>query len=192
MTAPHLLARRVLALSLLAALLGTGYLLLIAPVAAERALNAESIADDRDLLERLDRLAAMRSGLAARLDAVRRQQAAQAFYLTEATDALAAAELQERVRAVIAGGGVTLRSIQILPAQDEEGFRRIAIRVQVSTALEGLFEIAYALETTKPLLFIDNVDVQSRMVRQTTTGPAPDPMLAVTLDLYGYRPAEGS
>ncbi|MGH6884441.1 MAG: GspMb/PilO family protein [Hypericibacter sp.] len=49
--------------------------------------------------------------------------------------------------------------------------------------------MVHALETSQPFLFLDNVDIQSRSVRQTDQQAA-EPILTVSLDLYGYRSPE--
>ena len=78
---------------------------------------------------------------------------------------------------------------------DEQGFRRITLRIQMSATIEALFETIYALETGTPVLFVENLDIHSRFVRrrssQTDTQVAPDaPLLVVAFDLSGYMPLE--
>ena len=75
---------------------------------------------------------------------------------------LAAAELQQRVKAVIEAAGATLRSTQALPPTEEGN----AVKVTVSTTMMGdtdtLRKILRDLEAQTPLLFVDNLDVSAR------------------------------
>jgi general secretion pathway protein M len=87
-----------------------------------------------------------------------------------------------------ANGGV-LNSTQILDTTSEEGFRRLAVRVRMSGGSEALYKVFHALETERPFLFVDNVDINARTVR-TREGQGETVELMVTFDLFGYmRPA---
>ena len=110
--------------------------------------------------------------------------------LSEVRDLLGRTELQDLAQATIGQNGGTIRSIQTLPGESEGEFRRVALRIHLVTTTPALFRITHSLETGQPLLFLDNVDVQSRSVRQTAEQQPREPMLIVILDLYGYRPAE--
>lgn len=190
MISPIVFGRRLAALSLLMGILALIYFLAVAPLVSEYRRNEEAIADAQDLLVRFQRLAAAQTGLQGQVDELRQRESSQGYYLTQGTDALAAAELQDRLKAVVQEDGGTLRSMQILPTEEQDNFRRIAIRLQLTTTTEALSNVVYSLETMNPLLFIDNVDVQSRLSRPTKDGTVVDPILVVSLDLYGYRQPE--
>jgi general secretion pathway protein M len=192
MTPAMTVVSRLMALSLLAALIGSFGLLVVQPLWLEYRNNGEAIRESSQLLARYQALAGDRSSLESQLNGLRERQAQEGYVLTGSTDALAAAELQDRVKSVIAESGGSVRSIQILPSADDGKFRRIAIRLQMTTTTAAFFDVAYALETTMPLLFLDNVDVQSRVARVAAGKPAPEPVLSVTLDLYGYRQPDGT
>ena len=183
---------RLAAVSILVALIASFSLLIVRPLWLEYRNNDEAIADAGQLLARYKNLAGERARLESQLAQLHDRQAQQGYILTGGTDALAAAELQDRVKAVITESGGAMRSIQILSAEDDGRFRRIAIRLQMTTTTEAFFEVAYALETTLPLLFLDNVDVQSRVARPVAGKPPPEPVLNVTLDLFGYRQPDGT
>lgn len=78
---------------------------------------------------------------------------------------------------------------------DEQGFRRITLRIQMTATIEALFETIYTLETGTPVLFVENLDIRSRFTRrrinQAGAQEAPDaPLLTVGFDLSGYMPLE--
>lgn len=192
MTPTMAMVSRLTAASILVVLVTIVSLLIVHPLWLAYRDNDEAILENNKLLARYQNLAAERTHLQSQLDQLLDHQAEQGYVLTGSTDALAAAELQDRVKSVIAESGGSVRSIQILPAADDGKFRRVAIRLQMTTGTAAFFEVAYALETTLPLLFLDNVDVQSRVVRAMADKPAPEPVLNITLDLYGYRRPDGT
>jgi general secretion pathway protein M len=162
---------------------------MLVPLRQSYAETDQKIAEARELLARYERLAAGRLELEAQVKELRDRQSTQGNYLTGGTDALAAADLQDRVNAIIAANNGTLRSIQVLPAEDEGGYRRVAMRLQVTATTSALFNIVYALESETPLLFIDNFDVQARRKRNVNTDqPQQETILTIGLDLFGYLP----
>jgi len=187
---------RLAALLLLAVVAAAGYQFLVAPIVAAYAGTDQAIADARERLEHFQRLAATRPALAAQMAALLQRQAPHGYYLTGGTDALSAVALQDRLKQVIGANGGTTRSIQPLPGVDEHGFRRVTVRVQLTATTESLFHIVYALEAGAPVVFIENIDAQSRAVLRTAEragakAPPEEPMLTVAFDLYGYLPLEG-
>lgn len=186
---------RTAAVLLLIAVAAAAYTFLLEPLVLGYGDADRQIDDVREQLSRYQRLAALRPALESQL----RQSAAKAptehYYLSGGTDALAAAGLQDHINALVQGKGGSLRSIQPMPGSDEQGFRRITVRVQMSATSEVLFETLYALEAETPVLFIENLDIQSRFVRRRNNEAgqqaAPEePLLTVGFDLSGYLPIE--
>jgi hypothetical protein len=59
----------------------------------------------------------------------------------------------------------------------------------MSGGSEALYKVLYALETERPFLFVDNIDVNARSMR-AREGQAETIELMVSFDLFGYmRPA---
>lgn len=126
-----------------------------------------SIAEAEDRLGRLQRIAAARPALEQQLTEIDRNSDADVYYLAQTAPNLAATELQQQARAVIESNGGRLASTQVLPVENEAGFTRVAIRVQMLvTDLEALQKSLYALESAQPLLFIDEVQMRARQVRK--------------------------
>ena len=87
--------------------------------------------------------------------------------------------------------GGTVRSIQSLPGQDDEEFRRVSVRVQFTGTTESLFQAVYSLETARPFVFVDNLDIRNRRSRRRANQQSDNPALNVTLDLSGFvRPRQ--
>lgn len=183
---------RLTALLLLALVLFGVYLFVVEPlVVGYDAIDRETD-DAREQLAHFERLAAMRPAVAQQLQQVDSQQTAQGYYLSGGTDALAAAGLQDRINALVAANGGTLRSTQPMPGVEEQGFRRITLKVQLTATTEELFDTLYELEAGAPILFVEDLDIQSRIVRRQTGDTAganesqPITLLAVAFDLSGY------
>lgn len=191
MVSPRL--SRLLALALLIAALAVPYLAVVRPFVAELAANRELLAEQAALRERYGRIAANSAGLGERLDALREQPVAEHAYLEGASESLVAAELQSRVKSAVQSNGGTLNSTQILDATTEAGFRRLAVRVRMSASTDALPKVLYALESSEPFLFIDNVDINARTVRRRETGGKGETEtveLIASFDLFGYmRPS---
>lgn len=172
------------------------YLFLVEPLVVGHDSIDREIDDAQEQLAHFERLAAMRPAVAQQLQQVGSQQTAQGYYLSGGTDALAAAGLQDRINALVAANGGTLRSTQPMPGVEEQGFRRITLKVQLTATIEELFGTLYALESGAPILFVEDLDIQSRIVRRQTSGkaganePQPIPLLAVAFDLSGYLPVQ--
>jgi hypothetical protein len=99
---------------------------------------------------------------------------------------------QEDVGAKIEKNGGKLRSIQILPVKTDGDFKRVSVRVQLTATLGSFARILYALESGKPYVFIDNLDVKNRRGRKAKQKEEEDPELVIRFDLYGYlRPELG-
>lgn len=174
-------------------MLGAAYVFLMEPVVLDYSETDRRIEEIREQLSRYQRLAAMRPALENQMRQSAAETTTEGYYLRGGTDALAAAWLQDRVSALVQGSGGSLRSIQPMPGTDEQGFRRITLRVQMTATNEALVEILYGLETGTPVLFIESLDIQSRYIRHRSNKvgqeAAPEALLlTVGFEVSGYMP----
>lgn len=191
MTALPPAASRALALLLLLGGLALFYLVMVQPVLQDRAQIRQAIAERRAALARFDRVAAELPRREAQLAALRRRQAATAGFLQGSNDALLAAQIQSRVKALVEAAHGELKSTQVLPVQDEGRYRRIAVRAQMTLDLTGAQQVLYGIETNSPLLFLDNVDLHSHIEGRRRESGSPSPSLDLRFDVYGYRRGAG-
>ncbi len=184
---------RLAALALSAGVAFGLYIFVAAPIVASYAETDAAVAQAAELLDRYRRVAAARPALQERLDALKSRQSEIGNYLGGETDALAGAELQEKVNATVAAGGGALRSVQILPVKAGGGFRRIGVRVQMTATIAQVLRILHGLGAGSTLLFVDNLEVRNRRAPRRRNQPVEmDPTLLVRLDLFGYlRPEAG-
>lgn len=112
--------------------------------------------------ERLSGLAASKPGLSAHAQGLANVMQSSGLTIERETPALAAADMQRLVGEVIAAQGGEVRSVQMVPAVQEAGFVRVAIRVQMNGNSQVLASVFEQLESSEPLVFVDDVRIQGR------------------------------
>jgi general secretion pathway protein M len=181
---------RLLALALLAAVPVLAYLLVVEPVIAAYRNAGAAIAQGQRLLQSYRERAEQRPQLAQLLAAEEERVADVTGYLAAVDDALAAVELQDRMKAVVEATGGQLRSAQSLkvePVDGIEGVRRAGLKVRFTADIDSLATILYELETGEPYLFVDALSIREpRRQRRRRDEPEAAPQLDVVVDLYGY------
>lgn len=190
MLRPGSLPSRLLALALLAAVPLLGWTFVVEPVIAAYREANQAIAQTQRLLHDYRERAEQRPQLAELVAEQEAHAAAVRGYLEAVDDALAAAELQDRAKIVIEGGGGALRSAQSLrvePVEASAAVRRAWLQVRFSADIESLATILYELETGEPYLFVDGLSIREpRRQRRRRDEPEGAPQLDIVLDLYGY------
>ena len=102
--------------------------------------------------------------------------------------ALAAAELQRRVKQVIEQQGGAVVSSQVLGEKTERGMQQITVRVTMRAGIEALGKILHGLESQPPVLMFDNVHIGSRPGGTSRwRGSTSAQELDVRLDVIGFR-----
>lgn len=179
---------RLLAVALLVFVVVVPYLGILRPYLESLREGREEIAE---IVALRDRYVALAAGV--RIDGweegLREEGDGQPAYLQGPSEALVSADLQNRVKMVVQENGGELNSTQVLEPTSEETFRRLSVRVRMSGGSEALYKVLYALETERPFLFIDNIDINARTMR-VREGQGETIELMVSFDLFGYmRPA---
>ncbi len=177
---------RLAAIGLLAAVIAAVAVFAVLPTLQAYDDTEIALARAKEQVIGFERVARGRSAYEARLQELTARESASQVYLQGGTDALAAARLQDQVSGVIERHGGTVRSIQSLPGQDDEEFRRVSVRVQFTGTTESLFQAVYSLETARPFVFIDNLDIRNRRSRRRANQQTDNPALSITLDLSGF------
>ncbi|MCU7813300.1 MAG: type II secretion system protein M [Candidatus Thiodiazotropha sp. (ex Notomyrtea botanica)] len=118
-------------------------------------------------------------------------------YLQSATESLATAELQRKVKQLIAGKQGNILSTQVLQTTEEEGFSRVVIRVRMKSTLEDMLSIFHSLESQKPYLFISDLTIRSRQVARRRLPATKElnkalRLLDIDFQLSGYMRGEKS
>lgn len=103
--------------------------------------------------------------------------------LPENSDAQAAALLQEMLKSAASAAQVDIQGLQVLPSETLPGASRIAVRLKGRGDLAGLDRLLYAIEASRPLLYPDNLQIQSRALQPA----APAAPLDFQLDVAGFK-----
>jgi general secretion pathway protein M len=88
------------------------------------------------------------------------------------SDAIAAADLQERLQAMAARVGAPLRSAEALPGEAAGAYRRIGVRVSASAQWPALVRLLEAVAQASPRMLVDDLQLRAApaMLR---SGPRP-------------------
>ena len=178
--------QRLLALGLL--LIGLAVLVgaLVVPVLLLHRHYDRAIEDFGDKLTRYRRVAAQAPELRAALEAVRTRDGRK-FYLHNTATNLAAAELQEMVKAAIENNGGRITTSQNTTARDDGRFKQVGVNVQFFATTPALQKILAAIETQQPYLVVDNIAVRPlNAFRGFKPGPGQEPELNLQLDVSAW------
>jgi general secretion pathway protein M len=144
---------RISALVILAALI---VLFCLGPAAAYWgwvAGNADALAAKAAVLQRYRALAGAETKAAV--------PAGPALLFGDMPESQATALLQETVKTAAAAAHVQVLGLQVLRSEAVSGATRIGVRVRASGDVAGLRGLLYAIEIAKPLLYPDNLSIQS-------------------------------
>jgi general secretion pathway protein M len=178
MTALGPFLRRFLAIAFLVGVVAGVWLLLVQPVSDRFESHRESIARSQELLVGYLRIGGAREQLQRQLDAARRSREGMGGFLKGASAELVGAEVQRKVREITDARGGELKTIQILPAEAEDRFSKVTVKVMMIADAESLQKIFYALEAAMPFLFLDNLLIRAQYRRSGE--------MEVRYDVYGY------
>jgi general secretion pathway protein M len=168
---------------------------LVLPWLQRRDYYDDAIAQRSRQLQRYQAVIARLPALEERLKTVHANREMDAYYLSATSPSQGGIALQRSIEDMISKAGGTLTSIQILPVEEQETVDRIGVRLRFSGATEALQRLLFAVETGKPLLFVERMDV--RVIRRSVLPrgggrPALHSDLNVNMDIYGYiRKAAG-
>ena len=110
--------------------------------------------------------------------------AAAAVLFPENSDAQAAALLQEMLKRAAAAAQVKIEGIQVLQPETLAGASRMTVRLKARADMAALDRLLYAIETSRPLLYPDNLQIQSRAAPKAAVPPP----LEFQLDVSGFTP----
>lgn len=186
-----------MALALVLVVLMVGYAGAVRPVLEKHEFYDQAIEKNVDRLQRINSIIATRPALEAKLEKLKQSQAQSAYYLKQSTPALAATEVQEKVKRAVAQAGGTISTSQVVPPRQEGQFLKVPLNVNVTGDVQTLYKMLHALDNSKPLLFVDDLTVTSRVVRRRKTrtqSPEAQPKVQLTIQcqVVGYMRRKGS
>ena len=182
--------QRVLALLLLLLALAAVLAIVLMPVLLLHRHYDDALATLSQRLATYRRVAAQAPEYRKAL-ATMKERDARRFYLKNTAPNLAAAELQEQVRAAIEGNGGRISTSQNQSPRDDGRFKQIVVSVQFFATTPNLQKILNAIETQQPYLTVDNLTLRPlNAFRGFRPGPGQEPEINVQLDVSAYAFAE--
>ena len=179
--------QRLLALGLLLVAFGFFWLLVVEPIADAFAAQQEDIAQSHQLLAAYERRIALLPVVKARLADLKSHESSATGLIGGASAELAAANIQNVVKALIESETGQVHSAQNLAPVTSDGFQRIEIQYDVSLPMTRLKAIAYRIETSTPYLFLDGIDMRAPENWQAPGLQLDPPNLEVRWTVRAYR-----
>lgn len=179
---------RWLAIALLCLVIVLVYIIIIMPLITVADDYRGSIEDLEFKLQRYERLAAQKESVLRQFDNIKKQQAANNNFISKKSPALASADLQKLVKSTITGAGGVLTSTQVVPSREQDQFQRIAIKVRMTGGIELLRTVLYELESARPMLIIENINIRGMRGRRNRRTRKIDPsdQLNVNFEVFGF------
>lgn len=121
-------------------------------------------------LQQYERILAKKDAVIESMNKIKEQHKEQGYFNSKGTSALASAEMQEFIKKAIVDAGGQLSSTQALPVSTKDEFSRITVRVRMTGNNNVLRTVLYKIETSTPLIIIDQIDIRpmrGRRNRQT-------------------------
>lgn len=180
--------RRAVALVLAVLLVVLFYVMLLDPVAEKYRHYDDKIAELSYRLHQYETLAKGRASHQRLLDQVKRRDLAKQYYLAKRKPALASAELQQRVKRVVDRSEGKLISTQVVRGRRGDRSPEVTVKVRMRGDIRALQKVLYTLETSRPILFLDNVVIQAGPARRRagSSGQSGGKQLTINFDVIGY------
>jgi len=156
----------------------------VQPLFAFYDANAQHLQDRLDIARRYRNAADDLPRLKADAQKWSEQTRNGGLLLAGGSDAVAAASLQSTLKGMVEQGGAKLTSAQTLPAEVQNNFRRVGVRVAFSGDLALLTTVLLGIETAHPVLTVSNLELHSGSDSSDGDGAG---ALAIAMDVYGFR-----
>ncbi|MDD5412518.1 MAG: type II secretion system protein GspM [Methylobacter sp.] len=162
--------QRLLAVGLLVAAILIVSLVVILPVVNKGLELHEAKKNLVFSLQQYERILARKDAVIQSMNAIKEQYQERGLLNRQGTSALASAEVQEFIKKAIVDAGGQLSSTQVLPVSTKNNFSRITVSVRMTGNSEILRAVLYKIETSIPLIIINQIDIRPmRGVRSRTT-----------------------
>ena len=187
MNLPNGIRGRVLAIMLVLLLVSAVVAVVAVPayVLYNRYAEARAAAEGR--IERYQRIASTKGEHQRALDVIKARESGR-FFLKNSSPNLGGAELTDLVRPMLETNLARLTSIQPVTVKDEGGFRVYSLNVGFNATPAALQKTLYALETSIPYLFVENVTLRATVPRGYKPPPNQEPEVSAQIEVQAYGP----
>ncbi|MEE9395452.1 MAG: type II secretion system protein GspM [Methylococcales bacterium] len=180
--------QRWVALALVAVVLLLFYFIAVSPLLGLGHHYEEAIDDLEFRLQRHKKIAAGKDEWMERSSELKLQLESNKQFSSRKTPALASADLQRLLKETVQVAGGQLTSTQVISPRQENSFVRISVKVRMSGTADALRQVFHEIESAKPLLFIDNLDIRPERGRRNrkTRKLEPSGRLNINLEVVSY------
>jgi hypothetical protein len=162
----------------------------VLPLTARVAELGGEIETERVVLGRLAAVAARLSETAEH-ERIGRAALESGAYLKGDSEALMAAGLQTTLAQLATANRVRFASTRALPPRERDAIQLIGVSVQFKTEIEQLRGLLFRIESHKPFLFVEGLQVRPVSPFSQST-PELNGLLDVRLDVFGALPGRKS
>lgn len=157
------------------------------PLWENNKLYEERAMDSAERIGRYQSLIEQRTAMEDALKQLRLEQKKRGYFLDSSNPDLAAAKIQEQVKAIVTGAGGTLVSTQnVSPARNVD-LGRVEVKVRMKGDAEAVAKVLHGIESRRPLMFIDKLNIRSRKtVKGRRNNRVTTYSLDVNFDLSSY------
>ncbi|MGR8932958.1 MAG: type II secretion system protein GspM [Gammaproteobacteria bacterium] len=143
-------------------------------------------------LERFAEKITDREKVVEAVETIKGQIKALGIFNAGSTEALALAEMQQKVKDAVAASEGNLMSTQTLEQQKADSLTKIIVRVRFAGRVETLKNVLYELETAQPYMLVENLQITSvRGMRNPKTRKIePVDKVNVMMDVVSFMQAK--
>lgn len=179
--------RRAVAVALLALVVAAAWRLAALPLVQSWQADREAVAELSDRLARLRALAGARDDFARALEEERATSGLDGALIEAESPTLAAAQLQQSLKALVEAVGGSLVSSQPTAAEATGPYTRVGLDVRMLLGVDDLQRVLHALESQRPVLVVSELLVLSRGTQRRLRGAAAATgPLDVRLEVAGF------
>ncbi len=161
---------------------------IIAPAQSWFTDRTERLDHRQALLHRMQQVAATLPALRkASAGAPEQADSRDAITLPGTSDAVAAADLQERIQKMAATAGTSLTAVETLPVSTTGKWHKVALRISTNAPWPVLIDLLRSIEQSPIRILVDDVHFHSATL---VARPVALPVQA-SMVVYGFRPSEG-
>ncbi len=186
MTLPDGRGGRLLALAITMGLSVLVYLSAVEPLVGLYGAMQDELSDLVLRRAHLRKIAGEVPQLQAAVADAKRSAGESRLWLSDPSDAVAAASLQARLQGLAASDRAEISAVENLPPKVEDAFHRVGVRATLTGDLFALTDLLRALTASQPQLFVENLDVRNNGVLSRQS-PNAMPLLNISFDVYGFR-----
>ncbi|MDR0588773.1 MAG: type II secretion system protein M [Burkholderiales bacterium] len=180
------LPKKITALIILGGVIIAMIALIVLPLYFLHRYYDRQIEQQETLLARYTQLTAKAETIPQTIEALKARDTAK-YYLKNTADNLAAAEVQDIVRAAILSRSGKIVSTQNLPSGETEGIPKIGVNVQFTGTLDAVQQVLSSLESHVPYLVIENLLIRPQNVtRDYHPTPGIEPECLVSMEVIGF------